>query len=139
MAAFGSGLTWASAAIRWSLPDLLPPEITVHDRSLVQRLDARLDLTLVAHHHDVEVIRVDVLPRDALHVGGRDGGDAVHVVVVVVERQAEREELAESRRGAAGGLEVSRQAEREISFRLGELMRRHRLVKAKACLMLGLP
>src|SRR5437879_12430433 len=118
MAAFGSGLTWASAAIRWSLPDLLPPEITVHDPPLVQRLDARLDLTLVAHHHDVEVIRVDVLPRDALHVGGRDGGDAVHVVVVVVERQAEREELAEARRGGARRLEVPGQAQRGRGLRL---------------------
>src|SRR5439155_82138 len=62
MTAFGSGFTWASAAIRWRLPDLLSPEIAVDDRSLAQRLDARLDLTLVAHHHDVEVVRVDVLP-----------------------------------------------------------------------------
>src|SRR5207253_2598132 len=112
-----------------------PPEIAVHDRPLVQGLDPRLYLTLVAHHDDVEMVRVDVFSRHALHVGAGDGVDPVHVVVVVVERQTEGEELAEPRCGAARGLEVPREAEREIRLGLGELGRRHRLVADPAQLL----
>jgi len=49
--------------------DLLPPEVPDRDRALAQRADAGLDHAPVAHHDDDEVVEVQVLPGDTLHVG----------------------------------------------------------------------
>src|ERR1051326_7001932 len=74
------------------------------------------------------MVRIDVLPGDTLRVGRWDGADPLDVAVVVVERQAVAEHLAEPRRGPARGLEVSRQPERDVRFGLGELSLGDRLL-----------
>src|SRR5213082_3883445 len=94
---------------RSPLLHLLAPEIPVHYGALAQRLDPRFDLALVSYDDDVEVVGINVLPRDPLHVGGRDGVDAIGVMGEVVERQAVHEQLPEPRRRRAGRLEVRRQ------------------------------
>src|SRR5467141_1572915 len=120
---------------RSPLLHLLPPQVPVHDGALAQGLDPRFDLALVSHDDDVEVVGVDVLARDALHVGGGHGGDALGVVDEVVERQAVHEQLPEPRRRGAGRLEVRRQAERDVRLRLGELAVGHGLVPDTAQLL----
>ena len=68
--------------------------------------------------------------RDALHVGGGDRLDVLHVLREVIVRQVIDEHVLEPPRDVAGGFEAAREAQRDVVLRARQFVGRHRLAES---------
>src|SRR5687768_7365697 len=78
--------------------------------------DRALDLPSVAHDDDRQPLRIDVLPRHALHIGLCDVLDLLDVAVVEIERQSVHRQRRELVRDVTGRLEETRELELQEAF-----------------------